>query len=203
MQIRSSRRTGIKSKFYLLLKIQKRLEKRINAVIALIPYTPLMGVSLAALVFKLSLELTPLAILLFTFWGLITATVLVKTNKNWDDKVKKAIQRFGIYPIVMFGVFLTLLLEVGLTPAHGQFLNNAQTWMNTSLNQQGNAQIQNAIDLIFNVLRGMFVIYIASEIVKIVNSRDEDGDWKAMAKKPLIVLLALVIGDLLVGLVTG
>ena len=184
---------------------QRRIKigNKINEWIALVPFFPLMGTTFASLLLKLSLELTPLTIFLCTLWILIVGSVFIKTQKIWNEPTTRFIEKYGIYPLLVLSFCFALVLEVSLAPAHGQFMNNAQDWMNRNLNSQNDAQIKTAIDLIFNVLRGIFIVYIASEVIKIINSRDENDDWKQMAKKPLIVLMAVVVGDTLIGIIIG
>lgn len=60
-----------------------------------------------------------------------------------------------------------------------------------------------AIKLVFNVLRGLFLVYLGISLVRIVNAARNDEDWQNLARTPLIIAITVVIGDILSGLVTG
>lgn len=59
------------------------------------------------------------------------------------------------------------------------------------------------IPLIFNVLRGLFLLYLGIALVKVINAAREDEDWKQLARTPLIILIAVTMGDVLAGLIIG
>jgi hypothetical protein len=61
----------------------------------------------------------------------------------------------------------------------------------------------NAIPLVFNVLRGLFLLYLAISIVQVVQAGRNDEDWKTLARTPLIILIAVVLGDVLTGFIIG
>lgn len=94
-----------------------------------------------------------------------------------------------------------LLCEFTLAPASAQFLQGAETYVTTLL---GGANVPTTlVPLIFGVLRAIFVIYIAIAIIRVVVAARNDDDWSTLARTPLIVIMAIVIGDLMANLVIG
>lgn len=103
----------------------------------------------------------------------------------------------------LFGVFCTLVFFCAFTfsePAYAQFFNQTQSWLQRSIpGLQGNS----IIPLVFNVLRAIFVIYIGINIVQVVQKMQQQEDWQTLARTPLIIVVAVTLGDVLAGLVTG
>jgi hypothetical protein len=135
---------------------------------------------------------------------------------------KKWLRKGGTYPTVGAIAFVILFAGLMVDSSNAQFLNGAESFIKNSLCQsllqaatgaggQGtnNASTTQAQDMVgmtglfFTVLRVIMILYILTSIIKILNAAREDEDWKALAKTPLIVVIALVIGDSLVALVTG
>ena len=94
-----------------------------------------------------------------------------------------------------------LLCEFTLAPASAQFLQGAEAYVTTLL---GGANVPaTLVPLIFGVLRAIFVIYIAIAVIRVVIAARNDDDWSTLARTPLIVIMAIVIGDLMANLVIG
>lgn len=83
-------------------------------------------------------------------------------------------------------------------PASAQFFQAAQTWMQGQFPQGGQV-----IPLVFNVLRGLFVLYLGISLVKVVQAARQDEDWQNLARTPLIILIAVTMGDLLSQFIIG
>ena len=60
-----------------------------------------------------------------------------------------------------------------------------------------------AIEIIFNVLRGLFLIYLGISLVKVVQAGRQDQDWQDLARTPLIIVIAVVLGDILATFIVG
>lgn len=96
-------------------------------------------------------------------------------------------------------------LDVLAFPAQAQFFGKAETFFKTTLTQ-GTANAggsQAAVSLIFNVLRGIFLLYIAMSLVGVINAVRKDEDWQSVARTPLLVVVAVTIADVLTGFVIG
>lgn len=98
----------------------------------------------------------------------------------------------------LLGMLCFALLNSFVRPAQAQFLGNAETFFETSF---GGAIP--AVDLIFNVLRGIYILYLAISLVNIFNSIRDDENWVAAAKTPLLVVLGVTVTDILTTFITG
>lgn len=58
-------------------------------------------------------------------------------------------------------------------PAQAQFFGGAETWMTTNFGTAAG----DAIPLVFNVLRGLFLLYVGISLVRVINSARNDEDW--------------------------
>ncbi|WP_180976851.1 hypothetical protein [Fischerella thermalis] len=67
-------------------------------------------------------------------------------------------------------------------------------------NFQGAGQ---AIPLVFNVLRGLFLLYLGISLVKIIQAARQEEDWQNLARTPMIILVAVTVGDILTQLIIG
>jgi len=83
--------------------------------------------------------------------------------------------------------------------AHAQFLTGAETFFTDTFG----ATAGDTIPIVFGVLRAIFLLYIAVSLIRIVNAARNDDDWQQMAKAPLIIVMAVVVGDVLTTLVVG
>lgn len=111
--------------------------------------------------------------------------------------------------LLVLGLLLGILIGVSLSvtpdPAHAQFFKSTETWMGNVFKPTGNASAANTnvIALIFNVLRGLFVIYLGIALVRVIQSARNDDDWQQLARTPLIIVVAVTIGDVLANIITG
>jgi hypothetical protein len=98
-----------------------------------------------------------------------------------------------------FTVFGTLLLLNALAiPVQAQFFQNAETWMTSQF-----TGADTAITLSFNVLRGLFILYLGISLVRVVQAARQDEDWQNLARTPMIILIAVTMGDILANLIIG
>ncbi len=97
---------------------------------------------------------------------------------------------------VVLGVFL--LLDAVSQTAQAQFFQNAENWMTGQF-----TGAQAAIALSFNVLRGLFILYLGISLVRVVQAARQDEDWQNLARTPMIILIAVTMGDILANLIIG
>jgi uncharacterized membrane protein len=95
-------------------------------------------------------------------------------------------------------------LDYFAAPAQAQFFKGAEDFFKKTLTQgSNNNSPQDAISLIFNVLRAIYLLYIAISLVGIINAVRQDDDWQSVARIPLLVIIAVTIADVLTGFVIG
>lgn len=133
------------------------------------------------------------------------AVAIPKQTQALLTNFEKLQRKWGVnlYAILFAFLSVIFLLDFASSPAEAQFFNNAQTWMNGAFGNAGNGQTQAVIDLFFNVLRGLFLLYVGISLVRIVQAARNDEDWQTLARTPLIIVLSVFVGDLVTGLITG
>lgn len=96
-------------------------------------------------------------------------------------------------------------LDYFAAPAQAQFFGKAENFFKTTLTQgaSSNNNSQAAVSLIFNILRGIYLLYIAISLVGVINAVRKDEDWQSVARTPLLVVVAVTVADVLTGFVIG
>jgi hypothetical protein len=118
------------------------------------------------------------------------------------ELVFKWISRFNRrykFPSALFALFGSFFLINALSQrADAQFFQGAQNWMTSQFSGAGEA-----IPLVFNVLRGLFLLYLGISLVKVIQAARQDEDWQNLARTPMIILIAMTMGDILANLIVG
>lgn len=164
--------------------------------------THTIGLLLAAATVILSIEIS-IHRLIFSSLVLLTAIAIAFPKQsntvltNFDTLQRKlGIKLYGLAFTLLCTIFL---LDLTTAPAQAQFLNNAQQWMQGAF-PNIDATI---VELVFNVLRALFLLYLAISLVRIINAARQDEDWQQLARTPLIILITVVMGDILTGFIVG
>ncbi|HBE32774.1 MAG TPA: hypothetical protein DD990_16010, partial [Cyanobacteria bacterium UBA11368] len=173
--------------------------------------THTIGLLLGAATVILSIEIS-IHRLIFSSLVLLTAIALAKPFAKQSIAFPKqsnaVLTKFDTLQrklgIKLYGLAFTLLctiflLDLTTAPAQAQFLNNAQQWMQGAF-PNIDATI---VELVFNVLRALFLLYLAISLVRIINAARQDEDWQQLARTPLIILITVVMGDILTGFIVG
>ncbi|WP_414550898.1 hypothetical protein [Anabaena sp. CCY 0017] len=96
-------------------------------------------------------------------------------------------------------------LDYFATPVYAQFFGRAEDFFRNTLTQ-GTGDSNNsqpAVSLIFNVLRAIYLLYIAVSLIGVINAVRKDEDWQSIARVPLLVVVAVTVADVLTGFVIG
>ena len=89
-------------------------------------------------------------------------------------------------------------------PAAAQFFGKAETFFKNNLtqgSQQSGAAA--AVSLVFNVLRALYLLYIAVALIGVINAVRKDEDWQVVARTPLLVVIAVTVADVLTNFIVG
>ncbi|BCL39909.1 hypothetical protein [Nostoc sp. MS1] len=143
--------------------------------------------------------------------GMIGAAMIIALPKQANylltnfDKVQR---KYGVnlYAILFALLAVICVLDFASAPANAQFFNGAETWMKQAFAPAGGGagnQIDTVIELFFNVLRGLFLLYVGISLVRIIQAARNDEDWQSLARTPLIIVLAVFCGDLITTLIVG
>ncbi|MFP5271192.1 hypothetical protein [Coleofasciculus sp.] len=102
-------------------------------------------------------------------------------------------------------LFLSTVFAFDLmaTPANAQFFNGAQEFMTQAFGNAGGTDITPVIEIIFNVLRGLMLIYLGVSLIRVVQAARNDEDWQTLARTPMIIMVAVVVADILTGFIVG
>ena len=168
------------------------------------PVPVLIGVATLSLLFDASFKGILFSTLLVACAiGIISAASLkLKLNQlaRWSRKTR--LRRLALTSLPSLVILVAYILtELTLAPAQAQFLQNAETFIAELLT--GSNVPATLVPLIFGVLRAIFVIYIAIAVIRVLVAARNDDDWTTLARTPLIIVMAIVIGDLMANLVIG
>ena len=111
-----------------------------------------------------------------------------------------------ILQILAVSVILCLFwLDYFATPVYAQFFGRAEDFFRNTLTQGtgDNNNSKAAVSLIFNVLRAIYLLYIAVSLIGVINAVRKDEDWQSIARVPLLVVVAVTVADVLTGFVIG
>jgi hypothetical protein len=162
----------------------------------------LMGTTGAAMIVSMSVHNILLGGLMI---GSAIAIALPKQSQALLTNFEQIQRKYGVnlYAVLFTILTVVCVLDFAAAPADAQFFNNAQTWMTNTFGNAGNGQTQAVVELFFNVLRGLFLLYVGISLVRIVQAARNDEDWQTLARTPLIIVLSVFVGDLVTGLITG
>jgi type IV secretory pathway TrbD component len=159
----------------------------------------LMLTGLLATVVDAIINLSLISFVTFAF--LILGMVAIAWRRELDglfQSLTKFSQRYKITSSALTVIGIFLLLDALSNPAQAQFFQNAETWMTGQF-----TGADEAITLSFNVLRGLFILYLGISLVRVVQAARQDEDWQNLARTPMIILIAVTMGDILANLIIG
>ncbi|PMB53384.1 hypothetical protein CEN39_04810 [Fischerella thermalis CCMEE 5201] len=142
-------------------------------------------------------------ILLFCLvFGSLSAVVVHKIGQqvNLPKRYIILLQMLGV--AIIFSAFW---LDYFADPAQAQFFRKAEDFFKNTLTQGAatGSNTQAAVSLVFNVLRALYLLYIAVSLIGVINAVRKDEDWQSIARIPLLVVVAVTIADVLTGFVIG
>ncbi|AFZ60623.1 hypothetical protein H6G54_04800 [Anabaena cylindrica FACHB-243] len=111
-----------------------------------------------------------------------------------------------VLQILAVSIILSLFwVDFFSAPASAQFFGKAENFFKSTLTQgtDSNSNPQTAVSLIFNILRAIYLLYIAISLIGVINAVRKDEDWQSIARVPLIVVVAVTVADVLTGFVIG
>lgn len=163
----------------------------------------LMGVAGALMIAEMSLHNIMMGgLIVITAVAVCFQKEFVRLLTGIDNKQRK--YGVNLYAILFCLLGFVFILDFASAPANAQFFNNAQTWLTTNFpNAAGNTQTQQTIITVFNIIRALFLLYIAISIVNIIQAVRRDEDWATPARTPFIMVVAVFAADILTGLVAG
>lgn len=119
-------------------------------------------------------------------------------RSSWLRQVVEVIGLRRCYQVSASFAFAIMLWISHGHPVHAQFFQGAEEFFNTTF--EGVAEVS---EVVFGVIRAIFLIYIAVSLVRVIQAARNDDDWQQMARAPVIIVMAVILGDVLTELVVG
>ena len=101
--------------------------------------------------------------------------------------------------LLLLGLATSSIYFAWMDPAHAAFLSGAEAWLKSALQVSD----KSAISLVFNMLRGILVLFIVISLIMVIQKAQQGDDWQTLARIPLLVVVVIFAGDALVGMVIG
>ncbi|QLE59326.1 hypothetical protein FD725_09225 [Nostoc sp. TCL26-01] len=176
-------------------KLQLILKELWIKLVESVPFLLACAVFLSVISLK-----SPLLLFCLLFGSLIT--IVIQQIGQYTNLPKKWLI---LSQILAVAVILSLFwLDYFGYPAQAQFFKKAEDFFKNTLTQGAtNNNSQPAVSLIFNVLRAVYLLYIAVSLVGVINAVRKDEDWQSVARVPLLVVVAVTVADVLTGFVIG
>ncbi len=133
--------------------------------------------------------------------GSLIAVVIQQVS--WRFNLPKR-QLIALQILAIAFVLAAFWLDYFAAPAQAQFFGKAEDFFKNTLTEGSNDSGTNAaVGLVFNVLRALYLLYIAVALIGVVNAVRQDEDWQNIARTPLLVVVAVTIADVLTGFIIG
>ncbi|QSJ14451.1 hypothetical protein JYQ62_21310 [Nostoc sp. UHCC 0702] len=158
---------------------------------------------IACAVFLSVISLKSPILLFCMLLGSLIAIVIHKIGQQVDLPKKWVVPLQILAVVTILSLFW---LDYFAAPAQAQFFKKAEDFFKNNLTQGATTNstgTNTAVSLIFNVLRGIYLLYIAISLIGVINAVRKDEDWQSVARVPLLVVLAVTIADVLTGFVIG
>ncbi len=131
--------------------------------------------------------------------GTVATLVLEQIGRNTRlSKYSVIISQIAFVAILSF-----FWIDHFADPAAAQFFGRAESFFKNNFQGAEGGGAQAAVSLIFNVLRAIYLLYIAVSLIGVINAVRKDEDWQSIARTPLLVVVAVTIADVLTGFIIG
>ncbi len=143
---------------------------------------------------------SPILLFCLIFGSLIAVTI---QQISWRFNLPKR-QTIGLQILAIALLLTVFWLDYFAAPAQAQFFGKAEDFFKNTLTEGSNDSGTNtAVSLVFNVLRALFLLYIAISLISVVNAVRKDEDWQSIVRTPLLVVIAVIVADVLTGFIIG
>ncbi|MFB2892323.1 hypothetical protein ACE1CI_05190 [Aerosakkonemataceae cyanobacterium BLCC-F50] len=116
---------------------------------------------------------------------------------------QKRSPRWTVALQVLVGIVsITMLLLYSATPAEAAFFQKAEEFFKSNF-AQGVQGADTAVSLVFNVLRAIFLLYVAVALIGIHNAFQQGLEFQSATRTLVLVIVVAVIADVLTGVIVG
>lgn len=167
---------------------------------------PLMVVTTSAMLLDMVLNASLISVATSAVWTLGLSALAWRSELEVVFKLLSKLNRkYNLATVVFTLVGSFFLLDALSQPASAFFFQNVEAWMIKVFTQTSNqnpiAGLNTVIALVFNVLRGLFLLYLGIGLVKVIQAAREDEDWQMLARTPMVILMAVTVGNTLANLI--
>ncbi len=132
----------------------------------------------------------------FTSLGVLIAGLGVaypQLKKGKGSKLKLSL-------VAAAGVAFSTVLGVSLLSSSAQalFFEEAETFFETTFELSGEA-----VGVIFNIFRAMYVIYLIYSAISVWTSYQRDEDWMSVAKAPMVIFVGGTLIDVVASVIVA
>lgn len=178
-------------------KLRRAFKSCLTILLESVPFL----IACAVLVSVISLQ-SP--ILLFC---LLVGSLIAVITQQIGQQVNLPKRSLILLQILAAAIVLSLYwLDWFAAPAQAQFFGEAEKFFKKTLQSGSGTNASGSdtpVSLIFNVLRAIYLLYIAISLVGVINAVRKDEDWQSIARTPLLVVVAVTIADVLTRFVIG
>ncbi|MEH2038307.1 MULTISPECIES: hypothetical protein [unclassified Nostoc] len=175
-------------------KLRRAVKSCLTILLESVPFL----IACAVLVSVISLK-SP--ILLFC---LLVGSLIAVITQQIGQQVNLPRRSLILLQILAAAIVLSLYwLDWFAAPAQAQFFGEAEKFFKKTLTANNAGAGDTPVSLIFNVLRAIYLLYIAISLVGVINAVRKDEDWQSIARTPLLVVVAVTIADVLTRFVIG
>ena len=125
------------------------------------------------------------------FWGIVSQI-------KWYPI--RSPQRWLLGGLTVVGLLL-VFLHGWAEPSHAILLTDAQTFFVDNLTTADTESQATAVNMIFNVARGLYIFYLIIAVVGAWQTAQRDEDWVPVIKVPVMSLLAIFGLDVMTNLI--
>lgn len=156
---------------------------------------------IACAVFLSAISLHNPMLLFCLLLGSLIVVTMQQISNRFDLPAGRLI---GLQIIAIAIILAAFWLDYFAAPAQAQFFGKAEDFFQNTLTQGStDSGTKAAVSLVFNVLRALYLLYIAVALIGVVNAVRKDEDWQNVARTPLLVVVAVTIADVLTGFIIG
>ncbi|MHC5595272.1 MAG: hypothetical protein ACYTXC_04780 [Nostoc sp.] len=181
--------------------VTHRLRLAVKSGVAILVESVPFLIACAVLVSVISLN-SPILLFCLLFGSLIAVI-----TQQVGQQVNLPRRSLILLQILAAAMVLSLYwLDWFAAPAQAQFFGEAEKFFKKTLQDGSGTNAggsETAVSLIFNVLRAIYLLYIAISLVGVINAVRKDEDWQSIARTPLLVVVAVTIADVLTRFVIG
>ncbi|MBN3923000.1 hypothetical protein [Nostoc sp. NMS4] len=135
---------------------------------------------------------------------LLVGSLIAVITQQIGQQVNLPKRSLILLQILAAAIVLSLYwLDWFAAPAQAQFFGEAEKFFKKTLTANNAGASDTPVSLIFNVLRAIYLLYIAISLVGVINAVRKDEDWQSIARTPLLVVVAVTIADVLTRFVIG